>query len=265
MDYKEYVKSQVSEEDWKKLQKLDVVLDSVIYAKLWPRYVDLEKRRTTEVPFLLSHLSEYASPVIFNAALGSGATTIGFNLAGIDDVVSNELDENYAQVAQEEAQKYGISLNQTAYDWRAIPHEYDQAFDAAVCLGNSLTCLFKREDQLAALKNFRRILKPNGKLIIDERNYEQILNKTEFKHSGHVVYCGDDVSVSFVDRSDSMIVVEYKTTDGLKAHYPVYPFKRGELESLLREAGFREITPFGDYKPDFKPEETEFITYVCRK
>lgn len=52
-------------------------------------------------------------------------------------------------------------------------------FDAVLCLGNSFAHLpdFDGEllNQRRALRNFKALLKPGGILVIDHRNYDEIL------------------------------------------------------------------------------------------
>ncbi len=264
MNYAYYVRSQVSPEDWQKLQKLAVPLVDN-FGQVLPDFVNFEERRKTEIPFLLDQLQEYPEPKVLDACLGSGATTIGLKLAGIDDIVSNEIENYLIEKAQTFAARQGISLNVTNYDWREFDKKFNPSFDAILCLGNSLTYLFKEEDRLKTLTNFRNVLRPGGKLIIDERNYAQILNGN-FRHSGKVVYCGiDKVVPRPIYTSPSMVVMEYTHAEkGEKAHLVLYPFKKDEFRSLLVKAGFTNIQTFGDYKSDFTPEETEFITYIAK-
>jgi len=263
-DYEPYVKSQVSADDWKVIEALGLNLDRYIPVDLWSDFVNFQKRKQKEAPFLLEQLAEYSDPKVFDACLGSGATTIGLRLAGVEKIVSNEISDDLIETAVKEARRFGVGLNITAYDWRELNKQYNEEFDAVLCLGNSLTYLFKKEDQLKGLENFRSILKPKGKLIIDERNYsEHFLNGT-FRFSGEVLYCGKDkVDAHPIYVSDTMVVMEYQHRETRqKAHLVLYPFKKNELRELLQQVGFRNITAFGDYEKDFKPEEPEFITYV---
>jgi len=55
----------------------------------------------------------------------------------------------------------------------------DSKFDAVLCLGNSFAHLPDFEgdlqNQRKALRNFRALIKPGGILVIDHRNYDDIL------------------------------------------------------------------------------------------
>ena len=260
MNYEQYVKDHISEKDWKKLQEMGINLDTKVIADLWPDLVNIWERERIEIPFLRGLLPKNSK--VFNAATGSAPTTIGliaYSVVKETDIVSNEIDEEFTRVAQSEAERYGIPLNLTSYDWRNLD-KYPQTFDAVLCLGNSLTMLLDTGDQKRALENFRNLLKPDGKLIIDERNYGKLLKETH-NFPENIVYCGTDkVSVASIYNSDKLMVLEFEHREKGKAHIAVYPFKPGELKSLLEQAGFREITEYGDY--ELLNPDAGFLTYV---
>ncbi len=264
MNYEQYVKDHVSEKDWKKLQEMGINLDTEVIAGLWPDLVNIWERERVEIPFLCRLLPK--NPKVLNVATGSGATTIGLIAYGIvkePDIVSNEIDKEFTRVAKSEAERYGIALNLTSYDWRDLD-KYPETFDAVLCLGNSLTMLLDTDDQKRALENFRNMLNPDGMLIIDERNYGKLLKETQ-NFPGNIIYSGTDkVSVASIYNSDRLMVLEFEHEKKGKAHIAVCPFKEGELKSLLEQAGFQNITAYGDYKQNFNPKDPEFITYVCK-
>ena len=65
-------------------------------------------------------------------------------------------------------------------------------FDAVICLGNSFPHLpdFRGDqaDQKLALSNFYDILKPGGILIIDHRNYDEIIKTGKLSQSKNIYY-----------------------------------------------------------------------------
>ncbi len=266
-DYLRVIEKHVRKSKWNKISSFELnrCMAGAV-TRLWPDFVCLEKRMMSEIPFLLSHIKDKNAKIL-DACLGSGATTIGLKIAGIENIVSNEIIEDYILVAQKEAKKYGVSLDIRSRDWRELGEFQYEDFDEVLCLGNSLTVLLDENDRKTALSNFKYVLKPSGKLIIDERNYFWHFLNGNFKYSGDVLYCGKDkVSAKPIFISESMVLMEYEHKQtGEKAHMDLYPFKENELRELLIEAGFKDIEIYGDYKKNFKPEEPEFLTYVCTK
>lgn len=65
----------------------------------------------------------------------------------------------------------------TLYD--DIKHLIHDGFDAVICLGNSFAHMLDESDdqreQKIALNNFQRCVKSGGLLLIDHRNYDNIM------------------------------------------------------------------------------------------
>jgi SAM-dependent methyltransferase len=262
MNYLNYVKSQVSKMDFEKIKSLNLNLNTKVLADFWPEFVDFKKRSSKEIPFILKEIKNIKNPIVFDSTLGSGATSIGLKKKGINNLVSNEIDSYYIKITKEEAKRNRINLQITSYDWRELDKKIKTRFNVALCLGNSLTYLFKKKDQLKTLTNFRNLLKEDGKLIIDERNYPTIIDG-KYKHSMKYIYCGNKVSAEPIFANNKMVVMEYKYKNN-KAHLVIYPFKKNELIALLKKVGFKKITTYYDYEKK-NNLNCEFITYVAEK
>ncbi|MBN2043217.1 MAG: class I SAM-dependent methyltransferase [Candidatus Aenigmarchaeota archaeon] len=237
--------------------------------ELWRDFIDWDKRREGENGFLKKLL--LGRRRVFESCLGEGCDTIYLTKEGFD-VTSNEIDTLFADKAKDNAQKEGVGLKITTFDWRDIDKKFKEGqFDAVLCLGNSLTYLFSKNDQIKTLKNFRFILKRKGILIIDERNYQYFLDDAEsilkggFRYSGKYTYCGTKVHGRPVEIEENKVVMEYEDErTGKKAYLVLYPFRRGEFLSLLREAGFRKITIYSDFKEGYN-KNADFYQYVAVK
>ncbi len=240
--------------------------DSKKIARMWPDYVNIEERMKTEVPFIASQVPG-RKPLVFDACLGCGATTIGLRLKEIANVLPNETNQDMLDVGVSEAAKRGVSIKALSHEWTDIPQHLHGLFGMVTCFGDSFARVFDRDARLRSLKNFASLLTPKGALIIDTRNYPSIL-EGRFNPSGKYVYCGiDKVVPRLVRASSGSVVMEYRYLGtGDKVEVETYPFKTGELLALLHEAGFGRIQLFGDYKEEpYNPKDVEFFTYVARK
>ncbi len=246
--------------------------NSKVLVKIWSDFIDRNKRRLGENGFLINTLKDFNCQKVFDACLGDWVDSI-YLLKNNFNVISNDLDDFFIQKARENANNNNITLNITKYDWRCLNTYFsDNSFDAVCCLGNSLTYLFKKKDQIKALTNFFNIIRDNGILIIDERNYQyildekkEILNKGNFKYSGQYVYCGDKVHGKPIEISYNKVHFEYtEEKTGNKWYLVLYPFKKWELLSLLKEVGFRKIQQYSDYKKGFN-SKADFYQYICKK
>ncbi len=238
---------------------------------MWGDLIDWDKRRIGENNFLVDQFRKHGVKRVFDSALGDGCDSIYLIKQGFD-VVSNEIDEAFLKKALANADTEDVSLKITALDWRELDTKLPkESFDAVILLGNSLTYLFTNKAQVEALSQFKKLLKEDGVLIIDERNYQYILyNKEEilkgnFHYSGKYVYCGDRVHGKPIEITNDEIKFEYiDEVTNEKAQLGLYPFKRGEMKKLLTVAGFKSIKQFADYK---KGDEfdADFYQYICRK
>ena len=238
---------------------------------MWREFIDWEKRRAGEDNFLVNQFHTRNVKKVFDASLGDGCDSI-YLLKQEFDVTSNEIDKVFLDKALENAKVENVELKVTSLDWRKLDTGLAEAsFDAVICLGNSLTYLFTEKDQLETLRQFKRILRNGGVLIIDERNYQYILDNREkilqgdFQYSGKYVYCGDKVHGKPVEISDERVKMEY--TDertGKKGYLVLFPFKRGEVKNLLAKSGLASIEQFSDYKVG-ESHSADFYQYVCIK
>ncbi len=236
-------------------------------ASMWSRFVDWGKRRKSENGFLIKQLALHGASSVLNAALGDGCDGIYLAKKGFR-IIGNEIDKNWRELATKNAKEHGVVIPCTTYDWRSMGFR-DSEFDATICLGNSLCMLFDAEERLNAIGEFSRV---SGKLlIIDERNYQRILDQREqilstgnFPYSYRYVYCGREVIGYPVEIIDNRVVFEYRDVrTGETAHLEMYPFKRGELERELG-AVFPHVTRFSDYREGFDAN-ADFYQYVATK
>lgn len=238
----------------------------------WGDFIEWGGRRRGEAGFLTRQLKKPHYTRIFDSTLGDGCDTLYLLSKGYD-VWANEIDPLFENKARENSQRLGIALGPiTRRSWLHLdkePRLKPASFDAVLCLGNSLTYLFTRDEQLTALRQFRRLLRRGGKLIIDERNYQEWLDEKErilaqrlARYSHRYVYIANEVQASPVFIDPHEVVIEYRSRNGRWARLHLYPFKRGEMHRLLAEAGFNSIRQYSDYRPEYAPK-ADFYHYVA--
>lgn len=244
--------------------------ESKTFVKLFCKFNDWDRRRQGERGAFLMELQRAGCRKVLDASMGDGCDSI-YLLENGFKVVSNEVDPLFIKEAKENARWKKVKLSVVSFDWRELDKAYSpNSFDAVCLLGNSLTYLFKKADRVRAVSAFKNILKPEGILIIDERNYGYILSerkdilKGNFRYSYNNVYCGRDVKTCPVKISDEKVVMKYENKAGETAFLSLYPFKPWEMTQLLCEAGFRLVSKFSDWKSSYH-SEADFYQYVARK
>lgn len=267
----------------------------------WETYVDPEARRAGPCgEFLLAALAGHQ--YVLDAAAGIGSDSVFLLQQGFT-VWSNEVDLRLTEVAKAYAARQGVQLYLTSSLWETLPeymsHEGNMRFDAVLVLGNSL-CLVPEESQRrVCLRAFHDVLQPGGTLVIDERNFQYMLDfRTEIEMDpgsrypptlhGDIMYGGisvrgypariseQSVSWRFFSNSprvagDRQSVVE---RDFKVKELTLYPFRHGELLRLLHDAGFEDVEVFADlnrvgHRGDMPSKEelgdAVFVTYVARR
>jgi len=220
-------------------------------------FIDWDNRKKGEKNFFVNLLNRYKCKKVFNSALGDGYDTINLVKAGFN-VTSNEIDSTFLEEAEKNAKKHGLELKLTKHDWRELPNKLKNKFDALICLGNSLTYMMTKKDQLTVLKNFKKILEPGGIAVIDTRNYDYMLDEKEhilknpiknFRYSGKYYYGGNVIKGYPIIIEDKRVVLEYlNIKTGKKAHLELYPLRKKELIELMNSSGLKVIEAYGDFK-----------------
>ncbi len=86
-------------------------------------------------------------------------------------------------------------------------------YDAIICLGNSFTHLFQERDRRRALAEFYAALRHDGVLILDQRNYDAILD-VGFSSKHQYYYCGDNVLAEPEHVDSGLARFRYRFPDG---------------------------------------------------
>ncbi|WP_423128842.1 class I SAM-dependent methyltransferase [Gaoshiqia sp. Z1-71] len=133
---------------------------------------------------------------------------------------------------------------------RSFPPRY---FDAVICFGNTLVHL----DSVTQIKNFFKqavcILKPGGKLLLQQLNYDQILEQQltelplieneQIRFERHYVLPkGGQSKIEFHTR-----LTIKDSGESLENSVALLPVKKNELEKLLILAGFKQVRFYANF------------------
>lgn len=229
----------------------------------WDSLIDWTRRAQGESGFFVDTLKRFGARHILDAATGTGYHSVSLLDAGFD-VVSVDGSGAMLQRAFRNGADRGHVLRTIKTDWRDLGRAIDRRFDAVVCLGSSFPHLFSDAARRKTLAEFYAALKHDGVLILDQRNFDAILQK-RYKSSGNYYYCGQSANVSVDHADDSLVRFKYNFADGDHYCLEVFPLKLEETRKLLFDAGFQKVTTYGDFKEDFDIYGTDFIIHVAEK
>ncbi|MBI1393997.1 MAG: methyltransferase domain-containing protein [Alphaproteobacteria bacterium] len=233
------------------------------FVEKWDELIDWEARGESEGQFFIDILRARGKERILDAATGTGFHSIQLLKAGFD-VVSADGSAEMLTKAFENGRDRGLVLKTAQADWRWLNKDIAGKFDAVICLGNSFTHLFREQDRRRALAEFYAALKHDGLLILDQRNYDAILD-IGYDSAHKYYYCGDRVSAAPEHVDDSLARFRYDFPDGSVFHLNMFPLRKAYMHRLLKEVSFEKVTTYGDFQETYADHEPDFFIHVAEK
>ena len=233
------------------------------FVDLWDELIGWEERAKSEGHFFIDVLKEHNCKKILDVATGTGFHSIRLIEAGFN-VVSADGNLNMLAKAFDNGIKRDIILRTVQADWRWLNRDVHEKFDAVICLGNSFTHLFSDRDRRRALAEFYATLDHDGILILDQRNYDAILD-CGFKSKHIYYYCGDKVKAEpeYVDQG--LARFRYEFPEGSVYHLNMFPLRQKYIRNLMQEVGFQNIKTYGDFQATYHQNEPDFLIHVADK
>lgn len=230
----------------------------------WDDLIDWKKRYESEGSFFVDLLKSRGVKSVLDVATGTGFHSVRLLEEGFETVSVDGSPEMLAK-AFENGKNYGGHILRVVHaDWRWLNRDVHGEFDAVICLGNSFTHLFSERDRRKALAEFYAVLKHDGVLILDQRNYDSILdNGFSSKHTYY--YCGDQVTAEPEYVDEGLARFRYDFPDKSQYHLNMYPLRKEYVRRLLREVGFQHVETYGDFQETFSADEPDFLVHVAEK
>jgi glycine/sarcosine N-methyltransferase len=229
----------------------------------WDELIDWERRAEGEGDFFIQQLQEAGTREVLDVATGTGFHSVRLLQAGFE-VVSADGSPQMLFKAFENARKRGLVMRTVQADWRYLNRDVHGEYDAIICLGNSFTHMFKEHDRRKALAEFYAMLKHNGILILDQRNYDRILDDG-FSSKHTFYYCGDDIRAEPEHVDDGLARFRYTFPDQSVYHLNMFPLRKNYTRRLMAEVGFQKIETYGDFQETYRQDEPDFFVHVAQK
>ncbi|MDX2287785.1 MAG: class I SAM-dependent methyltransferase [Hyphomicrobiaceae bacterium] len=229
----------------------------------WDQLIDWDKRAAAEGEFFIETLRSIGAKKVLDVATGTGFHSVMLLKAGFE-VTSVDGSKTMLSKAFANARDHGHVLRTIHSDWRWLNRHVHDLYDAVICLGNSFTHLHRENDRRKSLAEFYATLRHDGTLILDQRNYDAILDhRIEPKHTYY--YCGKDVRAFPVHVDPSLARFCYEFADGGRFHLNMFPLRKAYVRRLMKEVGFQRVTTFGDFQETYRESEPDYFIHVARK
>ena len=230
----------------------------------WDELIDWKKRYESEGSFFIDQLKARGVKKVLDVATGTGFHSVRLLQEGFDTVSVDGSPEMLLKAFENGFTFGGHILRVVHADWRYLNRDVHEEFDAIICLGNSFTHLFSERDRRKALAEFYALLKHDGVLIIDQRNYDSILDNG-FSSEHRYYYCGEEVTAEPEYVDEGLARFRYKFPDNSEYCLNMYPLRKNYMRRLMREVGFQRVDTFGDFQETYNEADPDFFIHVAEK
>jgi sarcosine/dimethylglycine N-methyltransferase len=234
------------------------------FVQKWDDLIDWKKRAASEGSFFIDQLKARGVRKVLDVATGTGFHSVRLLEEGFETVSADGSPEMLAKAFANGLAYGGHILRVVNADWRWLNRDVHGEYDAIVCLGNSFTHLFSERDRRKALAEFYAMLKHDGVLILDQRNYDAILDEG-FSSKHKFYYAGENVSAEPVHVDEGLARFRYTFPDGSEYYLNMCPLRKDYTRRLMREVGFQRIETFGDFQETYSKHEPDFFIHVAEK
>jgi len=271
-------------------------------AKVWEAYIGCSQTRTDQYrKWICDLLRSNDCRHILDVACGHGVDSImlleeGFDVTSTDasdKMLKYALRQRWTRRKQPQFDKWVIEEG----NWMTLPEDLEgheditsSGFDAVICLGNSFAHMPDFEgdqrNQMKAIQNFMSLLKPGGILLIDHRNYDEILT-TGLVPAKNVYYNSTDIigikcSNLYVDGKPTLVTLDYymdvrsiMNNNNIKLETPdtehhfrlsYYPHRLQEFTSLLQKVCGNDMTNevYADFKKLDEVDKPAYYIHLVR-
>ena len=218
-------------------------------ADLYDVFYD-EERDERIKNFWLHVLEGISIKRIHDCSIGTGQTTLALGMLGYE-ISGSDISQEMLKKCERNAKDRNISIELKACDFRELSKHYGREFDIVMSTSNSLPHV-SRPDVKLTLLQMDRLLKPEGYIYLDTRNWDKILREHQrfyfydpiYKNSQkiHMTQVWDynlDGTITFnvlhTFEENGKIVREEVNS----AYY--YPIFRQEIEERICDMGYEIV------------------------
>jgi 2-polyprenyl-3-methyl-5-hydroxy-6-metoxy-1,4-benzoquinol methylase len=141
----------------------------------------------------------------------------------------------------------------------------ENSFDAIVCFGNTLVHLNSEQNILDFFTKSRKVLREEGKLLLQIINYDRIIEQ-EINGLSTIENEVIKFERNYIHHKERN-VIDFETLLTIKEgnhrinnKIELYPVRKSHVEELLLKAGFSDISFYGSFKRDkLTPESIPLV------
>ena len=224
-------------------------------SKDYDRFVNWPARLEAELPFISQQIQSAVGPEcrLLDAACGTGKHAIALAQLG-HQASGADFSQGMIGRARANARTAGVSVRFEVVGFEHLENTFGrQAFDALLCLGNSLPHILAPSALSSTLADFAASLRPGGLLLLQNRNFDAVLARRE-RWMEPQAYRYQDAEWLFLRLYDydpdgllsfNMVTLHRQGSEQWQQQVTttrLYPLRQSELVAALQQAGFTRIT-----------------------
>ena len=221
-----------------------------VYAHEYDLITNAAQREKNHAKEVAAIIDRFKPTRVLDAGCATGLTTLLFARSGIG-AVGIDRSRPILKTARQTRGHKSLPIEFKQARFEQLPKSMTETFDLVVCLANSISGVDTIANLNQTLRNFYRVLRPGGHLVLQMLNYAAIKNETLFPikatENNGVVY------ERFSERQGKSLFIYVSRAD-FNAKPPKlevfrHQFDNFEVEQVQRSvhrAGFAYIRKFGD-------------------
>ena len=228
------------------------------------------KEQGHQLDVFIKRFSSMPVRSVLDCTCGIGTQCIGLAGQGYR-VTGTDISRKSVERARSEASRFGVDINFSVADIRALDSIVENQFDCVISCDNSLPALLSEKDVRSGLRQMYQRLKPSGLSVISIRDYKQIFSEKKRFHPRqvHDTRAGRTVVFDLWDYPEEDIVVfnVFYLREGaggwdVATRKMVYrAIYKEALVAMLADTGFSDI----EVIRELDGERLPFDFYICRK
>lgn len=233
--------------------------------KHYDQMIRWKRRLERETPFFQRLFTEKRIKNVLDLACGSGqhARTFhnwGCNVTAVDpseELLKLAREQEPAQVKEHSSvvqEDPGLEFIQAGF--LDFPQKVQGPFDIVVSVGNSIPHIMTNGELLSTFQNIFNVLSPGGVFFFQNRNYDKLLETKERFQFPTTTKIADNQQIFFrfndFGKNNVQFNIVHFSQVGERWIHKVYstilhPWKKSEIETSLKQAGFGALDFYGDY------------------
>lgn len=216
-----------------------------MYLKTDADVVEDQRITSFEIDMFSDILKLSQESVILDLACGQGRHSLEFARRGFSQIYGIDRSHYLIRKAKQSNSNENLNVNFKEGDARKLPFQAD-TFEVILMLGNSFGYFENVNDDLKILNEIFRVLKPNGKFLIDVADGDYLKNhynprSWEWIDNNHFV-CRERSLASDKERLISReVITNIKKGVVVDQFYAERLYTSKNLQKILSEAGFNHI------------------------